>query len=105
MPEMTFSVRWPDGRTEDCYSPSLVMHDHLEPGASYSVDDFTRRSTHALGLASERVRAAYGLACTSAMATVAQIRRSAAVFGPAEVVEVVRMHPPLPRADTTSVAS
>jgi uncharacterized repeat protein (TIGR04042 family) len=105
VPEMTFSVRWPDGRTQDCYSPSLVVHDHLEPGTRYTVDDFTARSTHALGLASDRVRAAYGMACTSAMATVAQIRRSAAAYGPQEVVEVVRMHPPLPWADAADVAS
>ena len=25
MPEMTFAVRWPDGRVEECYSPSLVV--------------------------------------------------------------------------------
>ena len=36
MPEMTFTVRWPDGRVEDCYSPSLVVHDHLQPGRRYS---------------------------------------------------------------------
>lgn len=102
---MTFSVRWPDGRTQDCYSPSLVVHDHLEPGVRYRVDDFTARSTHALGLASERVRAAYGMACTSAAATVAQIRDSAAAYGPQEVVEVLRMHPPLPRAEARGIAS
>ena len=48
MPEMTFSVRWPDGRVDACYSPSLVMHDHLTPGTTYRVDDFTRRSGTAL---------------------------------------------------------
>ncbi|MGZ6801009.1 MAG: MSMEG_0570 family nitrogen starvation response protein, partial [Mycobacteriaceae bacterium] len=32
MPEMTFTVQWPDGKRESCYSPSLVMHDYLTIG-------------------------------------------------------------------------
>ena len=43
MPEMTFSVRWPDGRVVDHYSPSLVVHDHLTAGSTYPVDDFRER--------------------------------------------------------------
>ncbi|MBF4160825.1 MSMEG_0570 family nitrogen starvation response protein [Nocardioides acrostichi] len=97
MPEMTVTVRWPDGRIEECYSPSLVMHDHLEVGARYSVVDFTVRSTHALDLASERVRARFGFACTSATASAEQIRRSASSHRPDDLVEVVRMWPPLPQ--------
>ena len=96
MPEMTVTVRWPDGRTEECYSPSLVMHDHLQAGRSYPVEDFTRRSLHALHLASERVREKFGFACTSAAATAAQISRSAAAFDGADQVHVVSMRPPLP---------
>ena len=56
MPEMTFQVRWPDGSEVSCYSPSLVMHDYLDRGAVYSVDEFVSRSSAALDLASERVR-------------------------------------------------
>ena len=41
MPEMTFTVRWPDGQVQECYSPSLVMHDHLVVGQQYTVDEFT----------------------------------------------------------------
>lgn len=102
MPEMTFVVRWPDGRVEDCYSPSLVMHDHLTPRTTYSVDEFLTRSGVALDLASERVRARYGFACTSSMATKEQIARSAARFGADDVVEVLSMEPPLPTAQETS---
>ena len=51
MPEMTFRVRWPDGSEADCYSPSLVMHDHLAAGSEYPLDDFVRRSTEALRVA------------------------------------------------------
>ena len=96
MPEMTFTVRWPDGRVEDCYSPSLVMHDHLTVGGTYAVDDFLDRSLTALGTASERVRAKFGFACTSAMATADQLRASAAAYEFGQYVTVLAMHPPLP---------
>lgn len=96
MPEMNVVVRWPDGREQDCYSPSLVMHDHLREGTRYTVADFELRATHALGIASDRVRAKYGFACTSAAATTEQIARSATAYAPDELVEVVRMWPPMP---------
>ena len=99
MPEMTFTVRWPDGRVEECYSPSLVVHDHLVAGATYSVRDFTARSTGALAAASDRVREKFGFACTSAAATVEQIQRSAAAHHPDAPVEVLALHPPLPQED------
>lgn len=96
MPEMTFTVRWPDGGVEDCYSPSLVVHDHLRTGETYTVRDFVDRTSAALATASERVRARYGFACTSAAASREQILRSAAGHAPDGLVEVLRMHPPLP---------
>ncbi|CAN5563500.1 MSMEG_0570 family nitrogen starvation response protein [soil metagenome] len=96
MPEMTFTVRWPDGRVEECYSPSLVMHDHLAPATTYTVDEFTRRSVTALDIASARVKEKFGFACTSAAATTDQIKRSAAGYRADDLVEVVRMWPPLP---------
>jgi uncharacterized repeat protein (TIGR04042 family) len=96
MPEMSVVVRWPDGREQDCYSPSLVMHDHLVEGGRYTVDDFQGRATRALAIASDRVRAKYGFACTSAAATTEQIARSATAYGPDDLVEVVRMWPPMP---------
>ena len=95
MPEMTLRVRWPDGRVDDCYSPSLVLHDHLSPG-TYTVADFVRRTGVALTIASDRVRGRFGFACTSAAATSAQIDRAARRFGPDDLVEVLRMWPPLP---------
>lgn len=96
MPEMTVTVRWPDGSGAELYSPSLVMHDHLSPGTAYPVAEFVDRATTALGIASERVRARYGFACTSAAATLDQIRRETAPFTATDTVEVLRMHPPLP---------
>lgn len=102
MPEMTVTVRWPDGHVADCYSPSLVMHDHLAPGSTYRVDDFARRSATALAEASERVRARYGFACTASAASLERIRATAAGFAPTDLVEVLDMQPPLPAASPTS---
>lgn len=95
MPEMTFSVRWPDGRETSHYSPSLVMHDFLQVGERYPVSDFVGRTSEALGLASERVRAKYGFACTSAMHSEEKIAAAAAA-SPAGEVEIVAMEPALP---------
>jgi uncharacterized repeat protein (TIGR04042 family) len=98
MPEMTVTVRWPDGAVQHCYSPSLVMHDHLTAGADYSVADFVGRARTGLTQASDRVRATYGFACTSAMATLTDIDRTAARFAATDVVAVITMAPALPVA-------
>ena len=66
MPEVIFKVRWPDGKVEDCYSPSTVIFDFLKEGESYRLNDFVDLSTKALNLASERVLKKYGFRCTSA---------------------------------------
>lgn len=97
MPEMTFEVRWPDGRETSHYSPSLVMHDYLVTGAQYRVSDFVARTSDALQAASERVRAAYGFACTSAMHSEEQIAAHAADYADGDV-EVLRMEPALQRS-------
>ena len=80
MPEMHFHVRWPDGSAMRCYSPSLVVKDFLVPGASYPIDEFVARSGRALMLASERVRAKYGLPCGLAQSQREQIEAKAARF-------------------------
>jgi uncharacterized repeat protein (TIGR04042 family) len=96
VPELTFDVRWPDGQVQSCYSPSLVVHDHLVAGHTYTVRDFARRATLAMDVASERVREKYGFACTSAAATTDQITAAAASYDADEWVTVVRIWPPLP---------
>jgi len=96
MPEMTFDVRWPDGTDTACYSPSLVMWDHLEVGESYPVTEFVERTSRALGEASERVRARYGIGCTGAAEQEAAIRAVAARYAADAPVRVLRMAPPLP---------
>jgi len=95
MPEMTVTVLWPDGHAEDHYSPSLVMHDHLEPGVTYLVEDFAWRAQAALAEASERVRAKYGFYCTSAAESARRIRELAAAYPPGAAVKVLAMEPPL----------
>ncbi|MET0468017.1 MAG: MSMEG_0570 family nitrogen starvation response protein [Aeromicrobium sp.] len=102
MPEMTVTVRWPDGRYDDYYSPSLVMHDHLLAGSTYRVDEFTRRAGSALHEASERVRARYGFACTASSASFERIRLMAALYAADELVEVLDMLPPLPAPSSPS---
>jgi uncharacterized repeat protein (TIGR04042 family) len=94
MPEMTFHVRWPDGVEEHCYSPSLVMHDFLEVGASYPVEEFVARTTRALDIASDRVAARYGMRCTSAAEQQADIARAAARSGPGRVTVLALVPPP-----------
>jgi uncharacterized repeat protein (TIGR04042 family) len=94
MPEMRFTVRWPDGTVEDCYSPSLVIKDYLEVGGRYAVDEFVRRSGEALLIASERVRAKYGFACSSALDQLARIEEKAKGFdGTVALVDVERFTP------------
>lgn len=97
MPEMTFDVQWPDGRVQRCYSPSLVMHDYLTAGSNYTVADFLDRSTTALHEASERVRAKFGFACSSAAWTNQEISTAAAEFPSDATIRVVEMTPALER--------
>lgn len=80
MPVMHFRVRWPDGSETRCYSPSLVVQDYLSPGQRYALPDFVHRSREALGIASDRVRAKFGFACSQAMDQLAEIERIAARF-------------------------
>ncbi|KQU04442.1 hypothetical protein ASG56_13945 [Rhodococcus sp. Leaf7] len=80
MPEMTFTVLWPNGLRQQCYSPSLVVRDHLTVGDRYEIVDFVQRSRTALTEASDRVMAKFGFACTSAAATLREIETTAAAF-------------------------
>jgi uncharacterized repeat protein (TIGR04042 family) len=80
MPEMHFTLRWPDGETMRCYSPSLVIEEHLCPGVPYPLDDFLARSRTALQRASERVQQKYGFPCSRALGQLAEIERRAKAF-------------------------
>jgi uncharacterized repeat protein (TIGR04042 family) len=80
MPEMRFRIRWPDGSTETCYSPSLVIKDYFSVDTAYPLADFVERSRVALGIASERVKAKYGTCCRRAMVQLARIEATAETF-------------------------
>jgi uncharacterized repeat protein (TIGR04042 family) len=96
MPEMHFTLRWPDGETTRCYSPSLVVQEHLSPGALYPLDDFLARSRTALQTASERVQLRYGFPCSRALGQLADIERRAKTFSadPTCQVKVLSFEPP-----------
>jgi uncharacterized repeat protein (TIGR04042 family) len=80
MPEMRFRIRWPDGRLETCYSPSLVVRDYLVEGESYTLADFLDCSRVALSIASERVRAKYGRPCPRARGQLARLEMMAGAY-------------------------
>ncbi len=80
MPEMIFDIRWPDNAAEPCYSPSLVMREHLAVGAAYPLPEFLDRCRTALQIASDRVQAKYGFPCSRAMAQLARLETRAADF-------------------------
>lgn len=80
MPEMRFHIRWPDGTTEICYSPSLVIKDYLTVGTDYALADFLERSRISLGIASDRVKLKYGMPCHRALAQLARIEIAAVSF-------------------------
>lgn len=80
MPVMHFNIRWPDDSRMRCYSPSLVIRDYFEPGESYPLASFVAQSREALNIASDRVAARYGFACSAAMDQLAQIETRARRF-------------------------
>jgi uncharacterized repeat protein (TIGR04042 family) len=80
MPEMLFHIRWPNGETETCYSPSLVIRDHLAPGETYAVEDFRDRCRTALRIASDRVKAKYGFPCSRALGQLSRIEEACTKF-------------------------
>jgi uncharacterized repeat protein (TIGR04042 family) len=73
MPEVIFTIQLPDGLTKECYSPSTVVLQHFRRGEEMSVAEFLARSRQAFPAASERVRAKFGFACSSAASELANI--------------------------------
>jgi uncharacterized repeat protein (TIGR04042 family) len=80
MPEIHFSVRWPDGTRETCYSPSSVVKNYFVVGESYALRDFLDRSRAALSAASERVREKYGAPCSRALNQLARLEAAGRAF-------------------------
>ncbi|QHJ00951.1 MSMEG_0570 family nitrogen starvation response protein [Xylophilus rhododendri] len=91
MPAMHYTVRWPDATQSTCYSPSLVIQDFFQPGQDYPLDDFLRRVREATAIASDRVRAKFGFACSMAADQLVEIETRARDFSetPGAQVHVV----------------
>ena len=80
MPAMHYRLRWPDASVSTCYSPSLVIKDFFEPGTAYALPDFLQRVREATQIASDRVAAKFGFACSRAADQLADIESKAARF-------------------------
>ncbi len=88
MPERYVLVRWPDGAAQRIYSPSTIVEEYFSAGQRLPVADFVEQAREALGIASERVRQAYGQPCGHAARSIASVEARAAVQvqGSGEVV-------------------
>ena len=69
MPEVRFTVRWPDGTASSFWSPSRVLRCYFGPGTRLTVGQFAELGTAALERADERVREKYGFRCAGVAAT------------------------------------
>ena len=88
MPEMNFSLLWPDNSETTYYSPSLVIEDFFSMGESYQLPDFLRRARDALTIASDRVEQKYGFPCSRAHASLADIEQRAGNFAADKSVKI-----------------
>jgi uncharacterized repeat protein (TIGR04042 family) len=90
MPAVNFKIRWPNGKEATGYSPSTVIYDHLQEGASYPLADFLLRVETALNNASERVKQVKGFYCSSAMDTLSSLKGQASYLdaGPVEILSM-----------------
>jgi putative flavoprotein involved in K+ transport len=77
MPEVSFTVRWPDGTSQLGRSPSRAIQEMITEGASYPCREFLRRARDGLTAASDRVRERYGFACAAAAEQLAAIEAGA----------------------------
>jgi uncharacterized repeat protein (TIGR04042 family) len=80
MPEMTFTLRRPDGTEERRHSPSTVITELFEAGRDNPLDDLLMRARLGLERASSRVAARYDRPCSLALAQLARIEARAAEF-------------------------
>lgn len=92
MPAMTYRLRWPDQTVMPCYSPSLIVRERLQPGPM-RLDAFLAEIRDCMQIASERVRAKYGFACSAAADQLAQIEATATRFAPEAHIELLPFDP------------
>ncbi len=81
MPEVHFTLRWPDGSAQRCVSPSRTIERALTEGGRYPCAELLQRARSALQAGSERVRATYGFACSSAAQQIEDLEAAAARLG------------------------
>jgi uncharacterized repeat protein (TIGR04042 family) len=91
MPQIVFTIQLPDGLTKECYSPSTVVRAHFRQGEEMSVAEFLARSREAFPAASERVRAKFGFACSSAAAQLADIEEWTRVYASDATVRILHI--------------
>jgi uncharacterized repeat protein (TIGR04042 family) len=89
MPEVLFTIRLPDGAEKQCYSPSTVVRDYFRADEEMAVAEFLVRSRKAYAAASERVRAKYGFACSSAASQLAEIEQATRAYPRDGTVRIV----------------
>ena len=80
MPAMHYQLRWPDASESTCYSPSLVIKDYFATGTSYPLPEFLQRLREATQIASDRVAAKFGYACSRVSDQLATIEAQAERF-------------------------
>ncbi|MEM1369563.1 MAG: MSMEG_0570 family nitrogen starvation response protein [Cyanobacteria bacterium P01_H01_bin.15] len=80
MPEIRFKIQWPDGTSEVCYSPSLIVKKYFSSGESYPLSDFVGKARESLTIASDRVQQKYGFPCSLALGQLRKIEQTADRF-------------------------
>ena len=88
MPELRFGIRWPDGSTLECYSPSTVIRQFFNAGEELTVSELVEKSREAFGRAEDRVAERYGFRCTAAAAQRDDILAYAERFEPQARVRI-----------------
>ncbi len=91
MPALHFTIQWPDGSEQRCYSPSRVVRELVTAGTSYPVHEFMHRIRAALNIGSERVRAKFGYYCSAAMDQLAELDHRSVDFDPDGAVVVLKI--------------
>jgi uncharacterized repeat protein (TIGR04042 family) len=77
MPEVRFTIRWPDGTSRDCYSPSTIIREHLAAGSALPLAVFLAKIRTGLSAASGRVEERYGRPCLIVARELAEIESAA----------------------------
>ncbi len=94
MPSVNFTVKWPNGQSSNFYSPSTIVYEYFQKGQQWAGHEFLNQADQALHAASERVRARYGFACSSAMDTLNRIQEQAESFSlkPEDTIEITDIY-------------